>query len=370
MRSERSLDHMLGRDYEMLRSSFRRFSDALPDAEPAAPFDPAVLKPLALRELLSDDGGEEPDVDWLAWLVAFEELGPSSIGPGLLSSVGFGAVTLHLLAPRMAPAAELRDAALSGEIKLALALQEPGVGWAHGRYAAMADGGSSPRLRGSKTKVAQASAADVILVIASRDGTTGIYAVDPGADGVTVTDEPSVDSSVTVAAVHLDGAPAELLSEGMPAESVVRALAFAKVAVAAMCVGSADRALELAVEYVQERRQFGKYLKEFQAVSHRLGRSRIRLEQMRALSYRAALEGAYSDWPALSHSAAIARLFCADGYASVTAEAMRAEGAIGITWENVLGGHFRRAHWLRELLGGRAIERRLILDEALRLGRG
>jgi alkylation response protein AidB-like acyl-CoA dehydrogenase len=366
VRSERWLDQILGRDYEMLRASVRRFGDDLPVSDPVSPFDPAVLKPLALRDLLSEDGSGEAGVDWLAWLVTFEELGPSSIGAGLLSSVGLGAAALHLLAGEGQRAAQLRDAALSGEIKLALAVQEPGVEWARGRYRATA-GGSASKLRGSKIKVAGASTADVLVVVASTNGAVQVFAVEGGAEGVTVVDEPSVDSGATAAAVHLDGAPAELLSDGLAADSVARALAFAKVAMAAMCVGSADRALELAVDYVQARRQFGRYLREFQAVSHRLGRSRIRLEQMRALTYRAALEGAHADWPALSHSAAVARVFCADGYASITAEAMRAEGAIGITWENLLGGHFRRAHWLRELLGGRAIERRLILEGALQL---
>jgi acyl-CoA dehydrogenase len=147
-------------------------------------------------------------------------------------------------------------------------------------------------------------------------------------------------------------------------------LSFAKLALAALCLGGAARALDLAVDYVQVRRQFGQPLREFQAVSHRCGRSRVRLEQMRALVYRAALEGAHGDWEALDHSAAIARTFCAGGYASIAAEAMRAEGAIGITWENPLAGHYRRAYWLRELLGGQALERRLILDQALRLVAG
>jgi acyl-CoA dehydrogenase len=355
----------------MLRTTFRRFADDLPEVDPAAPLDLTVLGALALGDLLSDNGAGGPQVDWLAWLVAFEELGRGPIGTGLLASVGFGAVMLHLLAGASSRAAELKEAALSGESRLALAIQEPGPRWASGDYTTKAVGNAEPRLEGSKIKVAHASAADTLLVIAAHEGSPHVYGVDPELDGVTVVDEPTVEAGLAVSVVHLDGAPAVRLAGAGPADgSVVRALSFAKLAIAALCVGGASRALDLAVHYVQDRRQFGQSLREFQAVSHRCGRSRVRLEQMRALVYRAALEGAHADWQALHHSAAIARTFCAGAYASIAAEAMRAEGAIGITWENALAGHYRRAYWLRELLGGQALERRLILDQALLLVAG
>jgi len=367
MTSERPTS-LLGSDYEMLRTSLRGLAADLAEIDPAAPLDPSVLKQLAARDLLSDDGAAAPDVEWLAWLVLFEELGPSTVGAGLLARVALGAVMTHLLGGGSARAAELRDAALAGETGLALAIQEPGLRWAHGEYATRAAGGSTPQLSGTKRWVAQASAADVLVVVAADNVGTHLYAVDRGAQGLTVLEAPTIDASLAVSAVHLDGAPARRLSEVDLADGpLVRALSFARLAIAAMCVGSAWRALGLAVDYLQDRRQFGTTLREFQAVSHRCGRSRIRLEQMRALATRAALEGAHGDWPALPHSAAMARMFCGDGYASVTAEAMRAEGAIGITWENALALHYRRAHWLRELLGGRALERRLLLEEAIRL---
>jgi alkylation response protein AidB-like acyl-CoA dehydrogenase len=374
MTPERPAIQILSSEYEMLRTTFRRFADDLPELDPATPLDLTVLRALALGDLLSDNGAAEPDVDWLAWLVAFEELGPSPIGTGLLASVGFGAGLVHLLAGASSRAAELKEAALSGEGRLALAIQEPGPRWAYGDYSTKAVGTgktAEPRLEGSKIKVAHASAADTLLVVATREGAAHVYAVDLGAEGVTVIDEPTVEPGLAVSVVQLDDAPAVRVSGADPADSsIVRALSFAKLAMAALCVGGASRALDLAVDYMQDRRQFGQSLREFQAVSHRCGRSRVRLEQMRALVYRAALEGAHADQQALHHSAAIARTFCADGYASIAAEAMRAEGAIGITWENALGGHYRRAYWLRDLLGGQALERRLILDEALRLSAG
>ena len=362
---------VLGREYEMLRESLRRFGASLPEqAERVALPTPeawrSVVVPLALRDLLSDDAAEAPDVDWLAWLVTFEELGSTSIGTSLLAGIGLGAGPLHLLAGRSTKARELRDAALSGDLRVALAIQEPGPLWARGRYAATVDGGG--RLWGTKLKVAHASSADVILVVAARDdGTACLAAVDRVADGVSVVDEPSPDVSLSTAAVGLDGARATPLSDATVDDAIGRALCAAKLALAAFCVGSARRALDLAVDYVRQRRQFGRALREFQAVSHRCGRAHVQLEQMRALAYRAALEGAHGDWHALPHSSAVARLFCADALASVVANAMRVQGAIGITWENELSSHYRRAYWLRELLGGRALERRLVLEEAIRL---
>jgi alkylation response protein AidB-like acyl-CoA dehydrogenase len=147
--SELSDIQILSSEYEMLRTSLRRFDHDLPEADPVAPLDLTVLRALALGDLLSDNAAAEPEVDWLAWLVAFEELGPGCIGTGLLASVGFGAVLLHLLAGASTRAAELKEAALSGESRLALAIQEPGPGWAYGDYTTKTVRSDQPRLGGS-----------------------------------------------------------------------------------------------------------------------------------------------------------------------------------------------------------------------------
>jgi alkylation response protein AidB-like acyl-CoA dehydrogenase len=226
---DENAEQVLGDDYEMLRTSLRRFCNDLARVDPLRQHDATALRRLALHDLLSTN--VVPDVDWLAWLVSFEELGPSPIGAGLLASVGFGAVMLHMLGGNSIRAAELRDAALSGDIGLALAIQEPGPGWTRGDFTTKAAGNSKPRLQGSKVKVAYASAADMLVVVGVHDGRTHVYGVDPAADGVTLVDEPTVGPSLGVSVLHLGAAPALQLSDGDSGYgSLVGALSFFKLA--------------------------------------------------------------------------------------------------------------------------------------------
>ena len=78
---------------------------------------------------------------------------------------------------------------------------------------------------------------------------------------------------------------------------------------------------------------------------------------MRGVTYRAAHEGDDGDSAEFAQSALVGL----DAYASIATSLVRAEGAIGVTWENILASHYRRAFWSRELLGGRVSERNRLL---------
>jgi alkylation response protein AidB-like acyl-CoA dehydrogenase len=104
---------------------------------------------------------------------------------------------------------------------------------------------------------------------------------------------------------------------------------------AAESVGVAERAMEMAVAYAKERRQFGRPIGSYQAVSHPCAQMLLEVEGARAAVYWAA-------W-ALDHEPASAPLAvsCAKAYAGdcgrrVTRAALQVHGGIGFTWEHDL----------------------------------
>ena len=106
---------------------------------------------------------------------------------------------------------------------------------------------------------------------------------------------------------------------------------------AAESVGVAERALEMAVAYAKERKQFGRAIGSYQAVSHACAQMLLEVEGARSAVYWAA-------W-ALDHepgeaalAAACAKAYAGDCGRRVTRAALQVHGGIGFTWEHDL--HF------------------------------
>ena len=93
-----------------------------------------------------------------------------------------------------------------------------------------------------------------------------------------------------------------------------------------------QRALDMTLEYVKDRKQFGMPVGSFQAVSHRCAEMLRHVESTRSTAYFAAW-AADADPDALPEAAALAGAAAADGVREVTASAIQAHGGIGFTWE-------------------------------------
>jgi alkylation response protein AidB-like acyl-CoA dehydrogenase len=123
------------------------------------------------------------------------------------------------------------------------------------------------------------------------------------------------------------------------------------VAVSAELVGVCDRAVEMTVAYVKERRQFGVPVGSYQAVSHRCA-------QMLLDSERARSSTAFAAWAAdagserLPEAAAMAKAAASEAAVDVTASAIQAHGGIGFTWEADVHWLYKRALVDASLLGG------------------
>jgi alkylation response protein AidB-like acyl-CoA dehydrogenase len=111
---------------------------------------------------------------------------------------------------------------------------------------------------------------------------------------------------------------------------------------AAESVGVAERAMHMAVAYAKERKQFGRAIGSYQAVSHPCAQMLLEVEGARAAVYWAA-------W-ALDHeretgplAAACAKAYASDAGARVTRSALQVHGGIGFTWEHDLHFLLKRA---------------------------
>ncbi len=124
-----------------------------------------------------------------------------------------------------------------------------------------------------------------------------------------------------------------------------------RAAIAAELVGVCQRALDMTLEYVKDRKQFGVPVGSFQAVSHRCAQMLLQTESTRSAAYFAAW-AADADPERLPEAGALAAACAADAGREVAASAIQAHGGIGFTWEADVHWLYKRAQLDAALLGG------------------
>ncbi len=196
-------------------------------------------------------------------------------------------------------------------------------------------------VEGTAELVVSGAQADVIVLI-EQDGSGRI--VTPGE--AEVTPIAAIDPTRSAARVSAgDATAAQALEEGCPG------LGRALVAVSSELVGVCERALEMTVAYVKERKQFGVPVGAYQAVSHRCAQMLLETEKARSLTAFAAWS-ADADPEQLAQAAAMAKAAASDAGREVTASAIQAHGGIGFTWEADVHWLYKRAQLDAALLGG------------------
>ncbi len=134
-------------------------------------------------------------------------------------------------------------------------------------------------------------------------------------------------------------------------------------ALSAEAVGIAQKALELGVEYVAQREQFGKKIGTYQAVSHPLADTYVETELARSLAYWAAWCVAEEDESA-PVAVAAAKAQCAETAVAACERSIQVHGGIGFTWEHPLHRYYKRAQWI-DAFGGHAATHRAAVAAAL-----
>jgi alkylation response protein AidB-like acyl-CoA dehydrogenase len=239
-----------------------------------------------------------------------------------------------LAVPALASAPDL-SAAVLGKGEFA-ALTVPATAAPDSRPTVVFDGS---RLSGQVAGVLGADRARHLVVPVATDD--GIRLVIAAADDATVTPRRLLDRSRSVADVAFDAVPASALDVDA-AEVLADAGLRAAVLVAADALGAMVRMLTMAVDYSQQRQQFGVAIGSFQAVKHAAAAMLVGVEAARSITYFAAASVDQGHSERAVH-AAVAK-------AQVTAEARRAadtaltlHGAIGYTWEYDLQLIYKRA---------------------------
>lgn len=214
--------------------------------------------------------------------------------------------------------------------------------------------GDGWRLDGTAHRVLDGDRAEKLAVVTSA----GVFVV-PAAD-VTATRSPIFDPVLHVAEVSFDGVRVgvDQRSSADPA----RAMDLALTGMALTTVGACQRILDLALDHVRNRKQFGSLIGSFQAVQHKAADMHIAIERARALAYYAALTIAEND-PRRRLAASMAKAAAGECQSLVFRNGMQLFGAMSFTWENDLQFALKRAKAGELLLGGAAQHRALIAEE-------
>ncbi|MEE6164489.1 MULTISPECIES: acyl-CoA dehydrogenase family protein [unclassified Mycolicibacterium] len=171
---------------------------------------------------------------------------------------------------------------------------------------------------------------------------------------------PVFDPVLHIAEVTFDGVHVPDTDRMRVDAEKARHLALTGMAVTT--VGACQRVLELALEHVKQRHQFGVPIGSFQAVQHKAVDMHIAIERARALSYFAALTIAADD-PRRRLAAAMAKASAGECQAVVFRHGLQLFGAMGFTWENDVQFALKRAKAGELLLGGAAEHRAVIAAE-------
>ena len=243
---------------------------------------------------------------------------------------GLGAVELAVLLEELGYACAATPY-LSTAVAAAV-IQSAGTPDQQARWLPELASGESTAAIGTADLMADGVGAAVAVVI---DGTDAYLIESPNAEALT-----TIDSTRRYATVTGDGEP-------LGAHAAARIHA----AIAAEVVGISQRALDMTLEYVKERKQFGVPVGSFQAVSHRCAQMLLHTESARSTAYYAAW-AADADPDLLAEGSALAAAAAADGGREVTASAIQAHGGIGFTWEADVHWLYKRAQLDTAMLGG------------------
>jgi alkylation response protein AidB-like acyl-CoA dehydrogenase len=218
------------------------------------------------------------------------------------------------------------------------------------------------RLNGHKRFISGAAGADGYIVTAGEDSTLALFWIPGDTPGATLRLEKVADGrhfgALSLADVVVSRE--NMLATGSRAQSVVeRALDNARVIASAELCGVMSRALDMTVDYLKTRVQFGKPIGSFQALQHRAVDLYMQQQLASAVLEHVIVAMEHETDPRRrSALASRAKARCAEAALTVTRAAIQLHGAIGFTDEYDAGLYLKRAMVLAAWLGGATWHRR------------
>src|ERR1044072_8553910 len=281
--------------------------------------------------------------------IVLEEIGRNlTPSPFLISAVAFvAALKGTRLRERWYPGI------LAGDTVAALAIDEGPKHRPEGTAMRAEPSGNGFSLSGRKQFVVQGASADVTLVAASTDEGLTLFAVERDAKGLQVEGVRLADARIgarlTFEPVEVD-ADAVVGEVGGGAAVLSRALNAGRAGAAAELVGLGSAAMEMTVDYLKQRKQFGRLIGEFQALQFRSAHLYSELEIARAAALKAQqlLDEGADEAEAMG---AVAKAKAGRASQLAVQEGVQMHGGIGMTDEYDIGLYMKRDRVLNELFG-------------------
>jgi acyl-CoA dehydrogenase len=293
--------------------------------------------------------------------------------PELITANGIGSLPVVLSGTEQQKA-DLLPGIAAGTTIASFALTEPQAGSDIGALACTAvRDGDHYLLNGEKHLIGNGSRADVLIVIArvesSDGGPSGVTAflVDSTAPGFrAVGDQPNM-GGFEISHLRFEDcrvpASAVLGKVGDGLATAMATLDEGRLHVAAMCIGIADRAIELAAKYTQERVQFGKPIARFDPVRFMIAESYADLSVVVAHARQTALGLAAGEPSRLP--AAVAKYMAGEMVVRVVDRCLQAMGAAGYLKEHPMERLYRAAR-VQKIYDGTSEIMRLIIEKEAR----
>lgn len=310
-------------------------------------------------------------LDYTDLVALLEVMGSSLFCGPFLSTVAMGANALLVAGSEEQKQAHLPGIA-EGRTRATLAHTEdngrPGL---DGIEATWRQDGDAFVLDGAKSFVLDGHCADLIIVAARAEGSTGsdgigLFIVPADTPGLKRSTLPTLDQTRRLAEITLDSvrvpADAVLGEPGRAGASLEKTLHLAAIALAAEQAGAADRCLDMAVAYAKEREQFGRTIASFQAIKHKCANMLVLVESAHSAVYYAACV-ATDDTHELASVASLAKAYCSDAFFQCAADSIQIHGGVGFTWEYDCHLYFKRAKASESFLGDPAHHRERVACE-------
>lgn len=286
------------------------------------------------------------------------------LGRGLIAEpvIPSGVMSAALIAACGSAATQQRwlPAIASGEAIMAVAYQEPGRRYETEPSLCKVQPVQDDvlHLSGVKHLVWHGAAAQAWIVSACDvDDEPVLLLVSADAPGVKVLDTPTLDRT-RCARIEFDRTPVRadaVLAQGQAArEALATALDWGVAALCAHAAGAMERLLEITIDYLKTRKQFGQPLASFQVLQHRMADMLVAKEMALSMAYVAAAALSEPDEAQRRRMLASAKLEAARAGRFVAQNAVQLHGGMGMTDELEVGDFFKRLTMVDQLFGDTA----------------
>jgi len=345
------VDFKLTEDRQMMSDTLRRYlsdqygfetRDALIQAHPYhSPEKWAELAELGIiGAFVSEEqggfGGEGFDIATI-----FEELGRGLCPEPMLAAL------MSVRAAAQCGDETLVEELIGGVQRLTFAVYEPDCDQLDLIRTNADRDGESWRLNGRKSVVYGLPSADGALIAARSASGIGLFRVDAGE----TLDYAMIDGG-GAGELILDATPATCLTEDATA-IIEAALDAGRLALCAEAVGAMDVLLAMTIDYLNQRKQFGRPIASFQALQHRVVDMAVEIEQCRSITILAASK---IDSSEASKYVAMAKNLIGRTGQLISEESIQLHGGIGMTWEYPGSHYAKRLSMIDHQLGDRYVQ--------------